>query len=194
MEAGCTPVPDRPIDTDELEALLGIVTVPVTLAAVAGVNVTVTVALCPADRTAPDAPLALKPEPETLTLPIVTLPVPEFVTEICCDATLPMSTLPKLRDVELMERVPVAGGVLPPDDEDEPPPDDEDEPPPDDEDEPPPDDEDEPPPDDEDEPPPDDEDEPPPPLAPKNAPLITALGRAVAFTMIRTRPVMFQTM
>jgi hypothetical protein len=78
-------VPDRPIDAGELAALLGIETLPVTLPVLAGVNVTFNVVLCPGDKIVPDAPLALKPAPEMLTLEMVTLVVPEFLTEIDCE-------------------------------------------------------------------------------------------------------------
>jgi len=85
---------------------------PVMLPVLAGVNVTFNVVLCPGDKIAPDAPLALKPGPEMLTFEIVTLDVPEFVTEIGCDATLPTLTLPKLKDAGFTERVPIAAGVI----------------------------------------------------------------------------------
>ena len=111
-------MPDRPIDAGELAALLGIVTLPVTLPVLAGVNVTFSVVLCPGDKIVPDAPLALKPGPEMLTFESVTLAVPEFVTEIGCDATLPTLTLPKLNDAGLTERVPTSAGLVPVDDED----------------------------------------------------------------------------
>ena len=60
-------------------ALLATVTLPDTLPAPAGVNVTLNVAFCPGVRICPvDTPLALNPGPDTLTFETVTLEFPLF--------------------------------------------------------------------------------------------------------------------
>ena len=74
------------------------VTLPVTLPVAAGAKVTFRVALWPAVRTCPtEVPLTLNPGPEMLTLEIVTLEFPEFVSFAESVLLLPTLTLPKLK-------------------------------------------------------------------------------------------------
>jgi hypothetical protein len=83
-------------------ALLVTETLPVTLPAVVGAKFTVKVAARPVFRIVPaDTPLAVKPEPVMLTLEIVTLELPEFVSVTARLLMEPVLTLPKLRIVGL---------------------------------------------------------------------------------------------
>jgi hypothetical protein len=76
-----TPVPESEMESGELVALLATETLPVTLPAAAGANVAVKAAVCPGPRMSPEeTPLALKPEPDTVTFEIVTLEFPAFVS------------------------------------------------------------------------------------------------------------------
>jgi hypothetical protein len=76
-----TPVPDNPIVSVGLEAFEVIVMLPLALAADAGVNVTLKVALCPAASvTGAVIPLKLNPVPLMPTCEIVTLVPPVLVT------------------------------------------------------------------------------------------------------------------
>src|SRR5579862_2239037 len=94
--AGITPVPDRPIEMGEFDALLTTETLPVTPPAAAGAKVTFRVSACPGLTMVPaDNPLALKPAPETLTVEIVTLELPEFVSIAGRTLLLPVFTLLK---------------------------------------------------------------------------------------------------
>ena len=91
----------------ELDALLTIVTLPVTPPVAAGakvifkVAVSLTAMICPVE-----IPLTLKPGPEMLALATVTLEPPEFVRVAESVLLLPTSTLPKLRLDELGLSVP----------------------------------------------------------------------------------------
>jgi hypothetical protein len=79
--AAAVPVPDRGIVSVGLEAFEVIVTLPLALVAVCGVNVTVKLALCPAVRvTGAVIPVRLKPVPLTPTCEIVRLEPPVLVT------------------------------------------------------------------------------------------------------------------
>jgi hypothetical protein len=101
-EAGWTPVPVRETVAGELVALLATVTLPLTLADVAGVNVTVIVALCPGVRICPvETPFAENPAPEMLTLETVTLEFPALVNVTPKELLPPILTLAKLRLVAL---------------------------------------------------------------------------------------------
>lgn len=74
-----TPVPDKLTDGEDV-ALLAIETFPVALPAVVGANVTVSVALCPADNVAGVlTPLPAKPVPLTLICERFSVALPEFV-------------------------------------------------------------------------------------------------------------------
>jgi hypothetical protein len=69
------------MESGELVALLATETLPVTLPAAAGANVAVKAAVCPGAKMSPEeTPLALKPEPDTVTFEIVTLEFPAFVS------------------------------------------------------------------------------------------------------------------
>jgi hypothetical protein len=107
---GCTPVPERAIESDEFEALLAIIRVPVVLPADAGVKVKFKVVLCPGVRTIPDAPPAFRPAPEMLSFEMVTFAVPVFETETVFEEALPMMTLPKLTLVAFAVSCPTAAG------------------------------------------------------------------------------------
>ncbi len=79
--AVATPVPESVMLSGEFVALLATATVPVMFPAADGVNVAVSVAVCPGVRMRPpDTPLALKPAPETVTLDTVTLEFPALVS------------------------------------------------------------------------------------------------------------------
>ena len=78
VTVGCTPEPDSVIPFGELAALLVMVTVPDTAPVPDGAKVTLTLVLCPGLRMTPDRPVALKPAPDTLTLEMVALDVPEL--------------------------------------------------------------------------------------------------------------------
>lgn len=77
---GATPVPDSGMFSVGLDAFEMMVTLPLTLPADTGVNVTVKLALCPpVSVTGAVIPLKLKPAPLTPTCEIVTLEPPVFV-------------------------------------------------------------------------------------------------------------------
>jgi len=81
---GVTPVPDNGMARVGFEAFEVIVTLPLTLPADVGVNVTLKLALCPAvSVTGAVIPLTLNPVPLIPTCEIVTLEPPVFV--IVCD-------------------------------------------------------------------------------------------------------------
>ena len=81
-----TPVPDRENEAGEFVALLAMLTLPVTAPAVAGENVTFSTTFWPADRVVPPlTPVTLNPVPVTLTLEIVTLAFPLFVSVTVCE-------------------------------------------------------------------------------------------------------------
>src|SRR5215467_580167 len=99
---GVTPTPLRAIVAGEFVASLVTDTLPVTLLAIVGAKATFKVAVWPTLRICPeDTPLALKPAPEMLTLEIVTLELPEFVSVTTSVLLAPVLTLPKLKLVGL---------------------------------------------------------------------------------------------
>jgi hypothetical protein len=101
-ETGWTPVPEREIVAGELVALLVTVTLPVTLAAAAGVKVTFSVAVCAGVKICPvETPLAVNPAPDMLTFDTVTFAFPPFVNVTLSMLLLPMLTFAKLRLVVL---------------------------------------------------------------------------------------------
>jgi len=78
---GATPVPDKGMVKVGLDAFEVMVTLPLALAADAGVRVTVKVALCPAvSVTGAVIPLKVNPVPLIPTCEIVTLAPPVLVT------------------------------------------------------------------------------------------------------------------
>src|SRR5580704_12454256 len=86
----------------EFVALLATETLPVALPAPDGANIAVKLAVCPGARISPEeTPDALKPAPETVTVEIVTLEFPAFVSVTLCVALLDTLTLPKLSEEEL---------------------------------------------------------------------------------------------
>jgi hypothetical protein len=92
----CVPVPESEILIGEFVALLVTFTVPDTVAADPGVNVIPSVAVCPAPIICPAVtPDALNPAPVALTVPIVTVELPLFVSVTLCALLLPTPTLPK---------------------------------------------------------------------------------------------------
>jgi hypothetical protein len=94
----CVPVPLSETDAGEFVALLITLTLPLNDAADPGVNITFNDAVCPGVNTCPDeTPLAVYPEPDMLTLEIVTLPVPPFVNVTGSAELAPTLTLPKLK-------------------------------------------------------------------------------------------------
>ena len=95
VTVGGAPEPDKVIVVGELVALLVTITVPDTFPVADGANVTLKTVFCPGLRTIPDAPVALKPGPETLTLEMVALELPELVKVVLKVLLEPMVTLPK---------------------------------------------------------------------------------------------------
>jgi hypothetical protein len=86
----------------EFVALLATETLPVTFPVPAGAKVAVKVAACPGARMVPEeTPVALNPAPETVTLEIVTLEFPAFVSVTVLATSLDTFTLPKLKEDEL---------------------------------------------------------------------------------------------
>lgn len=93
-----TPVPERDTDSGEFEALLLMITLPVTGVELAGANITFRVPEAPGARMSPaEIPFALKPVPVTVTVEIVTLEAPELVTVVLCVLLLPTFTFGKLK-------------------------------------------------------------------------------------------------
>src|SRR6266850_4329183 len=108
-----TPLPVREIVDVGFVALLATTTLPVTLPVLIGANVTFNVVDCPGARTVPeDTLLALKPVPEALTLEIVRLPVPEFLSVTPRTLLLLVSTFPKLKLVGLTLRAVLAAPTV----------------------------------------------------------------------------------
>jgi hypothetical protein len=91
----CVPVPAREMFTGEFVALLVIVTLPLAVATEAGVNVTASVAVCPAPIDCPiDTPDDPYPVPLTVMPEIVTVVLPLFVSSTFCELLLPTKTFP----------------------------------------------------------------------------------------------------
>lgn len=106
---GVNAFPDNGMVRFELVAVEATVTLPLTLPADAGVNVTVKVALCPAVSVAGALiPLKTKPVPLIPTCEIVTLEAPVLVNVSERDWVLPTVTLPKLRLLGLDPKAPGA--------------------------------------------------------------------------------------
>lgn len=87
----------------EFTALLVTVMLPVTLPAVDGSNVALTVAVCPPDKINPAVPLVtLNPAPMTTTFEIVTVEVPELVSVTLLVTLFETLTVPSSKLVELL--------------------------------------------------------------------------------------------
>ena len=96
MPAG-TPVACRPTVTVGFEELLVTVMLPLWVPVAAGVNVMLRVAVWPGFKIVPlGIPLALKPGPDTLILPMVTEELVEFVKVTVAVLVSPNATLPRL--------------------------------------------------------------------------------------------------
>ena len=108
-----TPVPVSDTIVGEPVALLAIDTLPFTVPAVAGANVTVRTAVWFGVRIKPEVtPLALNPAPVTVTLEIVTFEFPLFFRVVVSALLLPVFTFPKGKLVgvapsRVVEAVPV---------------------------------------------------------------------------------------
>jgi hypothetical protein len=100
-----TPVPESVMESGEFVALLATEMLPVTAADEAGVKVAVNVVVCPGFSITPEAPLALKPGPDTVTAEIVTTELPAFVSVTDCVPVFGMVTLPKLKEDALELRI-----------------------------------------------------------------------------------------
>ena len=101
-ECASTPNPVTLMESGEFEALLRIVTLPMTLPVAAGAKVTFSVTICPGVMICPlETPEAVKPAPEIVTLETVILTVPEFLSVTPRELLLVTITLSKLRVVEL---------------------------------------------------------------------------------------------
>lgn len=83
--------------------MLAIVTpAPLTAASDVGANVTVNRTDCPGVKVMPlESPLAVNPAPVVVTLEIVTLEFPVFLTDVVSELVLPAAKLPKERLVGL---------------------------------------------------------------------------------------------
>jgi hypothetical protein len=92
----CTPVPESDTVAGDPAALLAIEIDPVALPAAAGVNVVLNEALPPAVTVIGKLPLTLKPLPAAVADVIVSVALPEFVSDTVCVPVLPTLTLPKL--------------------------------------------------------------------------------------------------
>jgi len=105
-----TPVPESEMVSGEFVALLATIILPVALPAAAGAKVAVRVAVCPGVKIIPETPVALKPAPDTLTLEIVMLEFPAFVSVTDCALLFGKVTLPKFKEdaLELRRRVEAA--------------------------------------------------------------------------------------
>jgi len=96
-EGVATPVPETGIDIGEFVASLMIVIVPENAAALGGVNITLSVAVCPGATVEPfSAEGELKPCDGMLTLLIVAEAFPEFVSDTAIVLLDPTTTFPKL--------------------------------------------------------------------------------------------------
>jgi hypothetical protein len=94
------PLPESAIVVGEFVALLVMVTLPLTLPAVAGSYTTEKEVLCPAFSVRGRArPVTEKPAPVTLSFDSETLALPVFVSVTVCEELVPVVTLPKLSEV-----------------------------------------------------------------------------------------------
>src|ERR1700730_2692633 len=95
--AATRPVPDNEIVSVEFNALLVMLTLPVTLPEAAGANITFMVTDAPGFRMSPiEIPFTLKPAPETVTLEMLTLEPPELVSVTDWVLLLATFTFPKV--------------------------------------------------------------------------------------------------
>ena len=109
-----TPAPDSVTFAGDPLALLLIVTLPLSLPAVAGLNCTPIVNAWEGDNvTGVPAPLSVNPVPAMLIPEIVTFAFPVSVIVTICVAELPVFKLPKLSAVVLSEIVVEAAIPLP---------------------------------------------------------------------------------
>jgi hypothetical protein len=97
VSAEAFPDPVQSAVSAELEPLAVTVSAPDSVEVDVGLNVAVTLALCPAATVAGSVrPESVTPFPVTLTFEIVALALPEFVIFTVCVAVVPIATLPKL--------------------------------------------------------------------------------------------------
>jgi len=97
LRAPCVPVPVSGIDSEGFVAVDAIVMPPEIVPVAVGANVTEKFAVPPAAICCPALiPLVLKTEFVALTVLIVIVALPEFVSVIVCGLLLPTTTLPKL--------------------------------------------------------------------------------------------------
>jgi hypothetical protein len=93
-----TPDPESEMIAGELVALLATVTLPVAPTAAAGVNVTLSVAVCPGVSICPvETPPAVNPAPEMLIFETITIEFPALVNVTPKTLLLPVLTLAKFR-------------------------------------------------------------------------------------------------
>jgi hypothetical protein len=108
------PVPERVMLSGEFVALLATATVPGSLPAAVGANVTFNVADCPGVRIKPaETPLVVYGAPEPVTAEIVTLEFPEFVRTTGSKLLCPSVTVPKAKVLVLVVSVAVATVPIP---------------------------------------------------------------------------------
>ena len=109
---GCTPIPDKVIETGEFAALLVTLTLPVAPPVAAGAKVTFRVAASPGDKVIPDGiPLTLYPAPEMATLEIARLELPTLVSVTGSVLLLPTFTLLKFKVDALATSAPGEGAL-----------------------------------------------------------------------------------
>lgn len=90
------------MESGEFAAVLTTDALPESLPATVGVNVTLKLAVCPADNVTRGAePLRVKPVPVTLTWEMLTAALPVFVSVTLCVALALRAWLPKLSEVVL---------------------------------------------------------------------------------------------
>jgi len=96
------PVPLRPTEVGEVDALLTIEMLPDAAPTEVGEKDTVIVVCCPAFTfKGSENPLTLnEPEPDVFTWVMLNVAVPVFVMIKTCDELLPTTRFPKLMDVE----------------------------------------------------------------------------------------------
>jgi len=114
VRAACVPFPASEMTSGEFVAVESIVMLPETLPLAVGANPTVKDAVDPAAMVCPALiPVALKPAPAAVTLLIVSVAFPKFVSVIVSVLLLPTTTLLKLKLPGFAPRVLPAATALP---------------------------------------------------------------------------------
>jgi hypothetical protein len=115
VSAGCMPVPLNETESDEFEASLVTVKVPLAAPRVVGANRSCRVTLCPTGTEAEGLPpMTVNPVPEICADAIFTAAVPVLVTVTLWVPLLPTLTFPNATVVELGESTPACGSPVEP--------------------------------------------------------------------------------